>query len=173
MAPITTTRSGSPPAVSAITFSVVRSSAIVSVRTCITVPVAPVVIPLRRSSPIANVVPTDGIVRRGGLSVPERTPTRSGAFPSLKMITAVAPAASALSVFAANVHVPRWIRAMLPGGKPAKSAASQPLVEPPVLGLLTSTAQSPAVTSPLPKYCIVWKSGPSTHVVGVGDTCAI
>ena len=44
------------------------------------------------------------------------------------MITAEAPAACAFSAFTAKAQVPRWISAMLPAGKPAKSAASQPLV---------------------------------------------
>src|SRR6478672_7002665 len=66
------------------------------------------------------------------VSVPARDPlkrlVRPG-LPSLKMTAADAPAASALATFWAKVHVPRWIRAMLPGVNPAKSDAAQPLAE--------------------------------------------
>ena len=53
---------------------------------------------------------------------------------------------------------------MLPGVKPAKSVASQPLVEPPVDGKLRSTAWTAAVTSPLPEWSIVRKSTPFMYV---------
>ena len=42
--------------------------------------------------------------------------------PWLNTITAAAPAAAALSTLTRKKHVPRWIRAMFPGVKPAKSA---------------------------------------------------
>ena len=50
-------------------------------------------------------------------------------------------------------HVPRWISAMLPGTKPAKSSSSHPLVD--VFGTgaggrTRSTPWTGAVTSPLP-----------------------
>jgi hypothetical protein len=88
-------------------------------------------------------------------SVPVMSSVRPG-WPSLKMITAAAPAASALSALTPNVQVPRWISAMLPAVKPAKSAASQPDVEPGWAGggIWTSTGCTGAVTSPLPEY---WK----------------
>ena len=41
----------------------------------------------------------------------------------------MAPAAAAFSALISKVQVPRWISAMLPAGKPAKSPASQPLVD--------------------------------------------
>jgi hypothetical protein len=44
---------------------------------------------------------------------PLKTLVRPG-LPSLKMIAADAPAASAFATFSAKVHVPRWINAMLP-----------------------------------------------------------
>ena len=47
----------------------------------------------------------------------------------MKITAAEAPAASALATFAAKVHVPRWIKAMLPDVNPAKSEAAQPLAE--------------------------------------------
>ena len=50
----------------------------------------------------------------------------------------------------ANVHVPRCMSAMLPAGKPAKSAASQPLVLARGGTRLMSTGVTPAVTVPLP-----------------------
>ncbi len=64
------------------------------------------------------------------------------------MITADAPAACAFSAFTAKVQVPRWTSAMLPAGKPAKSAASQPLVLARGGTRLMSTAVTAAVTSP-------------------------
>jgi hypothetical protein len=68
------------------------------------------------------------------------------------MITAEAPAACAFSAFAANVHVPRWTSAMLPAGKPAKSAASQPLVTGSRgMARTTSTAVTLAATTPEPE----------------------
>ena len=48
--------------------------------------------------------------------------------PWLKMMTADAPASCALIALTPNSHVPRWTSAMLPTGKFAKSASSQPLV---------------------------------------------
>ena len=47
----------------------------------------------------------------------------------MKMITPDAPAAFALSTFTPKLQPPRWISAILPGMKPAKSAGVQPLVE--------------------------------------------
>ena len=81
-------------------------------------------------------------------------PSRVGVFPWLKMITASAPAASALSALVANVHVPRWISAMSLGplqSMPPKSAASQPLVTGSRGGTrLMSTGITFPVTSPKP-----------------------
>jgi hypothetical protein len=73
---------------------------------------------------------------------------RSGALPSLKSTMAEAPASIAFWTFTTKSHVPRCMSAIAPVGKPAKSATSQPLVEPPVLGIRRSTAYSGAVTSP-------------------------
>ena len=76
-------------------------------------------------------------------------------WPSLKMITADAPASWALSALSWNVHVPRWISAMLPGVKPAKSAASQPAFDELGVGagreLVVVHLLTLAVTSPLPE----------------------
>jgi hypothetical protein len=105
-------------------------------------------------------VPTTGIVTPGVPSVPWMTTLRSSAggggfWPSLKMTAAEAPAACALSAFCRKGHVPRCMSAMLPAVKPAKSAASQPLVDvfaglvP--IGTTTSTGWSAAVASPLPE----------------------
>jgi hypothetical protein len=87
-----------------------------------------------------------------GASVPMISASRVGVSPWLKMITARAPAASALSAFCANGHVPRWISAIAPAGKPAKSAASQPLVFARGGTRLMSTATTGAVTSPKPLF---------------------
>src|SRR6476469_296725 len=59
--------------------------------------------------------------------LPLKAPVRPG-LPSLKMTTPTAPACVALSTFTPKLHVPRWIRAILPA-KPAKSAGEQPLAE--------------------------------------------
>src|SRR3954454_16425339 len=82
-------------------------------------------------SPTAKDVNATGIAGGFG-TLPLKTPMRPAGLglPSLKMITPDAPAATALSIFAWNVQVPRWISAMLPGWNPAKSACgSQPLAE--------------------------------------------
>ena len=107
-----------------------------------------------RASPMANVVPTAGMAATGGSSVPKTTPKRSSlgsSLPWLNTITADAPAAAALSTLSRKKHVPRWISAMFPGVKPAKSLASQPLVEARSPTRLMSTAWTAAVTSPEPE----------------------
>ena len=65
------------------------------------------------------------------------------------MTTADAPAAMALSALTEKKQPPRWISAMAPAGKPAKSSASPPLPSP-VAPL--STGAAGAVTSPDPEY---------------------
>jgi hypothetical protein len=72
--------------------------------------------------------------------------------------------------FTWNVQVPRGTSAIAPGGKPAKSAASQPLVLPLSAGLGTtrSTATSGAVTSPSTESIIERKSTRLTYAFG-GD----
>ena len=70
------------------------------------------------------------------------------------MITPTAPAALALSALTSKLQKPRWISAMLPAVKPAKSLASQPesvVPSAPAGGNSTSTAWTRAVTSPLPE----------------------
>ena len=93
------------------------------------------------------------------------------------MMTPAAPAASAFATLSAKKQVPRWMSAMFPATKPAKSAASQPLVE--VFstgagGRIRSTPWTAAVTSPLPEYVIV--ANPSkarcTYSRGVGAICS-
>ena len=65
------------------------------------------------------------------VSVTAGMPLRSGAavLPWLKITIPTAPAAAAFSALISNVQVPRCSSAMFPAGKPAKSAASHPLVE--------------------------------------------
>ena len=66
-------------------------------------------------------------------------------------MTAEAPAAAALAAFTEKLHEPRCTSAMLPTGKPAKSAASHAEVLPlagPGAGTTRSTAVTGAVTSP-------------------------
>ena len=105
--------------------------------------------------------------------LPLKRPVRPG-LPSLKMTAAEAPAASAFATFWAKVHVPRWIRAMLPGTNPAKSEAAQPLAE---LGVgVAGTTMPPAGWS----FALVepatgpgLKSVPSPKECGVGDSSRI
>jgi hypothetical protein len=92
-----------------------------------------------------------GMVMLGSPRVPGRRSVRSGAFPSLKMTTRTAPAAWAFAAFSPKVQVPRWITAMFPAGKLAKSLASQPLVDPPTGGITGSMTVIGAVTSPEPE----------------------
>jgi hypothetical protein len=66
----------------------------------------------------------------GTLAEPKSGPDRSSLLPSLKMITASAPASTAFAIFSEKKHVPRWISAMSPV-KSAKSASSQPAFEVP------------------------------------------
>src|SRR4051795_12471985 len=88
---------------------------------------------------MANDVNATGTLATNGLPFaapmpPLNTAVRPG-LPSLKMTTPAAPAASALSTFTPKLHVPRWIRAILPANELSKSLGSQPLVEPPVGGM--------------------------------------
>src|SRR5688572_22192536 len=55
--------------------------------------------------------------------------TRPAVLPSLKRITPIAPASSALASFCTNGHVPRWISAIAPSTAAGKSESSHPLVE--------------------------------------------
>ena len=72
------------------------------------------------------------------------------------MMTASAPAATALAIFTEKSHVPRWISAMSPV-KPAKSASSQPAFDVPSgcpTGSGTTLSLTPwttPVTVPLPE----------------------
>src|SRR3954453_2002819 len=89
---------------------------------------------------MANEVNATGMLATNGLPsastmLPLNTGVRSGVLPSLKMTTPAACAASALSTFTPKLHVPRWIRAILPAKGLSKSLGSQPLVEPPVGGM--------------------------------------
>ena len=148
-APTTTIRSARPPGVSASTLNVFVVFSVASTATRIRSPAV-----LARASPRANVVLTAGMAATGGSSVPKNRPNRSSfgsTLPWLKTITALAPAAAALSTLTRKKHVPRWMSAMLPGVKPAKSAASQPLVEARSPWRLMSTAWTAAVTSPEPE----------------------
>src|SRR3954471_18623406 len=126
-ASMTRTLFGSPPFDSAITFQSDRFGSSMSFTSTVrTGPEPGVYCP-------SNWVPTAyGVNRTGMVSLPERAPekrlVRPG-LPSLNMTAAEAPAASAFATFCANEHVPRWMRAMLPGTNPEKSAAWQPLAE--------------------------------------------
>ena len=114
------------------------------------------------ASPSAKLAPTTGIVRLLGPSLLSRfsaVPTirsrRSSALPWLKMITASAPASSALRDLLAKPHVPRWIRAMSLSplkSRPAKSSGVQPLslARSPVRLMSTGITLPSTVPKPLP-----------------------
>src|SRR5881397_3124934 len=92
----------------------------------------PAVYSLYRLWPMSNDVNATGMLATNGLPfastmLPLNTLVRPG-LPSLKMITPTAPAAVALSTFTPKLHVPRWIRAILPA-KPLKSLGLHPLAE--------------------------------------------
>ena len=53
-------------------------------------------------------------------------------------MTPTAPAFTAFWSFSVNPHVPRWMSAIAPLVAAGKSDISQPLVEPPVLGMRMS-----------------------------------
>src|ERR1051326_5947287 len=92
---------------------------------------------LYRSCPTANVVNATGMFGTKGVPpastmLPMSRPVRlSGdpGLPSLKMITPVAPAPCAFWIFTPKLQPPRWISAIRPGTKPAKSALLHPAVE--------------------------------------------
>ena len=104
------------------------------------------------------------------VSVTAGMPFRSGAvvLPWLKMTIPTAPAAAAFSAFSSKVQVPRRSKAMFPAGKPAKSAASQPLVDVLPRPSWRSTFVTFAVTSPGSVWLIAPKSTPSTYVTHAG-----
>ena len=144
---MTTVRWGSPPGVSAITFTLCPSVSRTSVLTWATVPGS------LRSTPTAKDVPTPGMWTP---SAPSGrllgTAVRPG-WPSLNRMIADAPAAWAMAAFVTYGHVPRWIRAMLPATNPAKSSTSHALVDPLGAGVGGRTRSTPctaAVTSPVP-----------------------
>src|SRR4051812_21186989 len=171
-ASMTRTLFGSPPFDSAITFQSDRFGSSMSFTSTVrTGPEPGMYWP-------SNWVPTAyGVNRTGMVSLPARDPenrlVRPG-LPSLNITAAEAPAASAFATFWANVHVPRWMRAMLPGTNPAKSEAWQPLAE---LGAGVAGTMMPpagwtfAVTEPA--TCPGLKSVPTWNECGVGDTSRI
>jgi hypothetical protein len=145
-APAITTLSSLVPGSSAITLTSVRVCD-GGTRTCAVEP------GWASATPLAKLAPTTGMVGSAGARVPTIRPSRSGVLPWLKMMTASAPAAWAFRALSAKVQVPRWISAMSLGplkSSPAKSAASQPLVEARSPVRLMSTGITLPVTSPEP-----------------------
>ena len=113
------------------------------------------------ATPSAKLAPTTGMSWLTGVpsSRLEASATisasRSGVLPWLKMMTASAPASSAFRAFVPKLQVPRWISAMsaLPlKSSPAKSAASQPLLEArsPVRLMSTGMTRPSTLPEPLP-----------------------
>ena len=95
----------------------------------------------------------------------------SAVLPWFMITMPTAPAAAAFSAFSSKVQTPRWSNAMFPAGKPAKSAASHPLVDVLPRPSCRSTAVTFAVTSPESVWVIAPKSTPSTYVIVPGATC--
>src|SRR5689334_16215688 len=126
---------------------------------------------------MSNEVNATGMLATNGLPAastmpPLNTGVRSGVLPSLKMTTPTAPAAWALSTFTPKLHVPRWIRAILPANELSKSLGSHPLAElgvgvggitVPPAGLTCAPVASPWL---LPGF----HSLISVKLRGVGDT---
>src|SRR5689334_9647280 len=116
--------------------------------------------------PMSYEVNATGTLATNGVSfasrrLPLSTAVRPG-LPSLKITTPDACAFWALITFTPKLQPPRWISAMLPGVKPAKSSGEQPFVELdvavggiarwPVTGC-TSASASPLL---LPGFQSVW-----------------
>lgn len=146
----------------------------------VTTGAVPVVACVYRFWPIANDVNTTGMCNEAGepsasASERSRRSVRSGVvLPSLKRITPLAPAASALVALVPKVHVPSWISAMWPGTKPAKSAGSHPLADDGVgVGVGGMTVCPTVCTAAVAVgafTCPGLNSLPTTKVVGVGET---
>ncbi len=139
-----TTLWGSPPGVSARTLDVLAVPRKTSAIMWSTSPDVP-----------AHSTPRSYVAKKTGIPpvypeerVPLISPFRASVFPWLKMMAPTAPAAAAFSAFSWKVQAPRWISAMSPAGKPAKSAASHPLVDAFPRPSWRSTAVTPPVTSP-------------------------
>ncbi len=101
------------------------------------------------SLPTAKSAKTIGMSARHSPMSTGNASVRPG-WPSLKMMIPEAPANPALRTLVANGQVPRWISAIRPATKPAKSVVSHPLVEvgTGVGGRVRSTPWTWAVTSP-------------------------
>ena len=87
----------------------------------------------------------------------------------MKISTPAAPAFWALTTFTPKLHVPRWISAILPAGKLAKSADVQPLAE---LGLGVGGRMMPPTgttsASAVPLLILGFHVVPSVKVSDVG-----
>ena len=122
-----------------------------------------------RAAPSANEDPTTGIAsaptrRIGGRDgvADEQRPREAGVSPWLKMITALAPAACALWALSAKLHPPRWMRAIAPAGKPAKSSGPS--------GSATSGAPTAASVN-APSHPLVLARG-GIRLMSTGTTAA-
>ena len=86
----------------------------------------------RPLSPWANDALTTGMLRTGGSSVPpkrRRAGRRRHHVALVEDDDRAGAGGVALSALTEKLHEPRWMSAMLPAGKPAKSPVSQPLVD--------------------------------------------
>ena len=124
--------------------------------------------------PIAKDVNATGIVGMIGLPLassrlPDRTPLRAAVLPSLKMTTPEAPAAWAFRTLTPKKQVPRWIKAIRPGTKPAKSLELQPLVEPPGEGMMMPPAGCSVALVAEPMLCPGFQSVVRAKVWATGD----
>ena len=109
-------------------------------------------------------------------TAPVRSPF-SSFVPLLKISAAEAPASSAFADFTPKSQVPRWMSAIAPSGKSAKSSGSQPLLLSVSVGSagarsLSTTTTSWSVTVPDPEKVMVAKSSPGEYVVASGEVCA-
>src|SRR3954451_4551064 len=171
----TTTWLGSPPLESAMTFQSVRFGSTIWWMLMFMTGGVPAVYSLNRLWPMANDVNATGTLATNGLPfastmLPLNTGVRSGVLPSLKMTTPAACAAWALSTFTPKLHVPRWIRAILPAKELSKSLGSQPLVEPPVGGMSVWPAGLTWAPDASPWLSPGFQSVISVKLRGVGET---
>src|SRR4051812_1283767 len=172
---MTTTWFGSPPLDSAMTFQSKRFGSTIWWMLRPMTGGVPAEYSLKRLWPIANDVNATGMLATNGLPftstmLPLNTGVRAGVLPSLKMTTPAAPAASALSTFTPKLHVPRWIRAILPANELSKSLGSHPLCEPPVGGMIVLPAGLTCAPVASPWLFPGFQSVSSVKLRGVGET---
>ena len=123
-----------------------------------------------RNAPASKLAPTSGtkiVVKAdpaGGTAVMlARTTLRAGVSPWLKRMTASAPAVWAFATLRAKLQPPRWISAIAPSGKPAKSSGPA--------GSAVSGAPT-AASANAPSHPLVLARG-GVRLMSTGTTAAV